>query len=294
MAAGVWRMRRIVGPHGCDLWKGIMKGWDVFAHHIDFIVGEGNRVRLWHDRWCGDIVLKDAFPTLFACTSHQDITIDSCFITQGETLHQTWDVAFNRNFNDWELETMVDFLNFLNSHLPGREGEAELRWKWKSSGIFYTKSYYNVLRSNMASKTFPWKSIWGAKAPKRVNFFIWTSAWGKILTNDNLMRQEYVMVNWYCMCQGHCETMDHILLHCPKTVRLCHYVVCSFGVQWVLPATVMDLLFSWRNWLGKHSSSIWNLVPACLLWTIWKERNCRIFDYLESSDGQILVAILRS
>ena len=24
---------------------------------------------------------------------------------------------------------------------------------------------------------------------------------------------------------------------------------------------VIDLLASWRNWLGKHSSNVWNLVP---------------------------------
>ena len=29
---------------------------------------------------------------------------------------------------------------------------------------------------------FPWKSIWGVKAPPRVAFFMWTVAWGWILT----------------------------------------------------------------------------------------------------------------
>ena len=33
---------------------------------------------------------------------------------------------------------------------------------------------------------------------------------------------------------------------------------------------VMDLLFGWRNWFDKHSSDVWNLVPLCLMWTIWR------------------------
>ena len=37
----------------------------------------------------------------------------------------------------------------------------------------------------------------------------------------------------------------------------------SFGVSWVLPKRVIDLLAGWRNWSGKHSSNVWNLVPHC-------------------------------
>lgn len=35
-----------------------------------------------------------------------------------------------------------------------------------------------------------------------------------------------------------------------------------FGIDWVMPGLVVDLLFCWYNWLGKH---IWNLVSGCLL-----------------------------
>ena len=35
---------------------------------------------------------------------------------------------------------------------------------------------------------FPWKSIWYAKATKMVSFFVWTTAWGKILNGDHLIK----------------------------------------------------------------------------------------------------------
>ena len=41
---------------------------------------------------------------------------------------------------------------------------------------------------------------------------------------------------------------------------------------------IASLLFGWWNWLGKHSSNIWNVVPACLMWLIWRERNNRTFE----------------
>ena len=51
---------------------------------------------------------------------------------------------------------------------------------------------------------------------------------------------------------------------------------------------VLDLLFSWWNWLGKHSSYIWNLVPLCLMWCIRKECNRRMFEDLDRSEDQLL------
>ena len=82
--------------------------------------------------------------------------------------------------------------------------------------------------------------------------------------------------------------MDHLLLHCEMARRLWCFVFKSFGISWVLPSTVPDLLFGWWNWLGKHSSKIWNLVPLCLLWCLWRERNQRTFEDLESSGDQLL------
>ena len=46
----------------------------------------------------------------------------------------------------------------------------------------------------------------------------------------------------------------------------------------MMPSTVAELLFGCRNWFGKHSSDVWNLVPACLVWLVWKERNGHIFE----------------
>ena len=32
-----------------ELWKSILGGWDKFLKACQFILGEGQRVRLWHD-----------------------------------------------------------------------------------------------------------------------------------------------------------------------------------------------------------------------------------------------------
>ena len=90
----------------------------------------------------------------------------------------------------------------------------------------------------------------------------------KILTGDNLRRGGFDFVDWCIMC-CHCgETVDHLLLHCEMAHRLSSFVFTSFGFLWVIPRMILDLLFGWWNWLGKHSSNIWNLVLLSLLWCL--------------------------
>ena len=95
-----------------------------------------------------------------------------------------------------------------------------------------------------------------------------------------------------CCCCG--ETVDNLLLHCRKAYRLWCFVFRIFGISWVPSCKVSDFLFSWWNWLGKHSSYIWNLVPLCLMWCIWKERNRRTFEDLDRSKDQLLALFFGS
>ena len=171
----------------------------------------------------------------------------------------------------------MEFLKFLSSVSIPTMGPDGLKWHPRKDGVFDSRSYYSILSARPGG-CFPWKSIWAAKAPPRVAFFVWTVAWGRILTCDNFMRNGYTMAGWCCMCCCDGETVDHLLLHCNFTHMLWSFIFKVFHIQWVLPQRVLDLLVGWRNWFGKHHSSIWNLVPLCLMWTIWRERNARVFD----------------
>ena len=91
-----------------------------------------------------------------------------------------------------------------------------------------------------------------------------------------------------CLCCSNTESMDHLLLFCPIAHSLWMYMLRLFGIEWVMPSLVVDLLFCWYHWLGKHSSDIWDLVPGYLMWTIWAERNRRSFEDEEKTVVQLL------
>ena len=86
-------------------------------------------------------------------------------------------------------------------------------WKLKKSGIFSVHSLHEAIWG-APTNSFPRKSVWCTKAPKRVSFFVWTITWGKILTCDNLIKRGFSLVGWCCMCKCNWETVSHLLVHC--------------------------------------------------------------------------------
>jgi hypothetical protein len=195
---GGWCMGKVRGSHGCGLWKGKLAVWETFIQHVGFPVGHGNRVRFWHDCWCGDRTFKEAYPALYDCASILEATIDSILIRQNGGAD--WNVSFVQNFNDWEMKDVASFPNLL-SHIPVSSDSDGLCWRLKKDGVFDIRSFYTVLRGSL-KRAFPWRSVWHSKAPPRVCFFIWCASWDKILTCDNLIRRGYSMPSWCCMCRS--------------------------------------------------------------------------------------------
>ena len=124
-------------------------------------------------------------------------------------------------------------------------------------------------------------------------FFVWTAALGKILTTDNLRRCGIIVVNWCCMCKADGESVDHLLLHCPYAKELWDMIFGLFGLQWVMPKTVLDLMYCWHGSVGRHSV-IWNAIPHCLMWCLWREHTARTFEDCELSVVELKLKFYRS
>ena len=58
------------------LWKSIRWEWLMFSRFIHFDVGNGTRVKFWHDLWCGDCPLKEAFLELYRICCDKESSID--------------------------------------------------------------------------------------------------------------------------------------------------------------------------------------------------------------------------
>uniref|UniRef100_A0A7N2MML9 Rubredoxin-like domain-containing protein n=1 Tax=Quercus lobata TaxID=97700 RepID=A0A7N2MML9_QUELO len=111
-----------------------------------------------------------------------------------------WNIRFQRGFNEWEMELVGAFTRTLELLSPPIEGGDKMRWCLGFKGVFDIKSFYGALRGSRFI-TFPWKSIWSVKALRHVSFFVWTAAWGRVLTTDHLRKSGCTIMDWCCLCE---------------------------------------------------------------------------------------------
>jgi hypothetical protein len=181
-----------------------------------------------------------------------------------------------RSLNDWEVDDLASLYSLLYSYnLDG--GDDKMWWVPNRKGKFEVKSFYFILNSAV-SFPFPWKSIWRTKAPLRVAFFVWSAALGKILTLDNLRKRNLVLVNRCGMCKKEEESIDYLLLHCESAQFLWNAFFSRFGLAWVMPRGVMDLLHCWWSRGCPRSAIVWKMVLLCIMWCLLFERNGRFFE----------------
>ncbi|KAL6332061.1 hypothetical protein AAG906_020740 [Vitis piasezkii] len=104
----------IWGSYGVGLWKVIWLLWELVSSRTLFVVGNGRRVKLWKDSWCGD-----------------------------EPLWGGWNPSFFRPLNDWDSRML---LVKDSRQVVVEEREDEVVWAVTKSGSFSVKSSILSLR----------------------------------------------------------------------------------------------------------------------------------------------------
>jgi len=62
-----------------------------------------------------------------------------------------------------------------------------------------------------------------------------------------------------------------------------------FNIYWVMLDSVAGLLLCWHQWLGNHTSNVWNLILGCLMWIVWLEWNRCSFEDTEKMLEELIV-----
>jgi hypothetical protein len=104
---GGWCSREIARAFGVGLWKYIRKGWETFFRFLRYEVGDGSSTRFWHDLWCGDTVLEEAFSDLFGIARVKDVSVADNMEILGGSIQ--WNVSFVKEAHDWEVDVFASF-----------------------------------------------------------------------------------------------------------------------------------------------------------------------------------------
>ena len=111
-------------------------------------------------------------------------------------------------------------------------------------------------------------------APSQLAFCAWEAAWGKVLTLDKLQKRGWQLPNRCYLCGQAEETVNHLLLHCSVVSSLWEIIFSLMGASWIFPKTIKEAIYSWKGtFVGRKRKKLWNSIPLCIFWTLWKERN---------------------
>ena len=88
---------------------------------------------------------------------------------------RVWDLRYYRAFEDCDLAASFSLFQLIQTRIPRVDRSDTLCWWLKGDGKFDTQSYYHAIWGALNS-LFPWKGVWNPKIPRRVAFFLWTTA----------------------------------------------------------------------------------------------------------------------
>ena len=225
----------------------------------------------------GDEALCLTFPTLFSLAVQKDVMIRESW---DDSFDGGWIPRFSRPFNDWEVREVVNFMKMIHPWKVVANREDKLVLKGGSPSVYSVKLLYEILNRNEVETTpFPALSVWNNMVPLKVGFFAWEASWGKVLTLDQLKKRGRPLANRCYLCEEEEETLNHLLVHCPKARMLWDLILAIVGIGWVFPFSVRQVLLAWQGTkVGKKRKKVWRAMPQCLFWAVWCERNRVVFD----------------
>ena len=95
---------------------------------IRYEVGSGVNVHFWREWWCGDGILKEAFPELSRLAQYREaLVVDYVRWNDGRT--------FIRAVQDWEADLPTDFLNLIYSTEIRRDEKDQISWQQKVNSL---------------------------------------------------------------------------------------------------------------------------------------------------------------
>lgn len=146
-----------------------------------YILGNGKKIRFWHDVWIGGCPLKIAFSNIFEISNQQEWTV--CRILEfGLT-----NLSFRRSFGSREDNEWLELSHLLEG-VSLTEGNDSVKWVLEKSGIFTTSLMYREL--TFFGYTNKWlMCIWRSKLLLKIRIFLWQVSINKIQSAEQLKKE---------------------------------------------------------------------------------------------------------
>jgi len=287
------------GRSGSTWWSEVVKirdgigggdnGW--FHESVVRRVGDGESTLFWHDRWCGDVALRERFSRLFDLALNKSITVKDMFLLGWGEGGGGW--QWCRKLWVWE-EDLLEECRLLLSDVSLQPFSYDV-WQWllDPSGGYSVRGVYDMLTTQENPQVLQNNDlIWHKHVPLKVSIFAWRLIRDCLPTKTNLALRG-VLDTEACQCVlgcGQVEDARHLFLLCPCFGSLWPLVRSWIGFDGVHHDDIAAHFIQFTNYTGgsKSRRSFMQLIWLLTVWLLWNERNARLFKQKECSLVQLL------
>lgn len=186
----------------------------------------------------------------------------------------------SNEFSFAHVEQFVDLWIKLQEVNLIEEAEDDITWNLSTNGMYSASSAYKAQFLGMMPSDMK-SLVWKAWAPSKIKHFAWLALQNKLWTADRLAKRGWPNCGLCPLCKQTVESVDHLLIHCRFTVRVWGLIKEWLGLHFVDTSTWTGLTLNewWRLLIGPSSHHRKAMASLVLLtsWTIWNERNARVF-----------------
>ena len=228
----------------------------------------------------------DIYPNLFKLAWRKNRTVKE------ELVNQNWTRGL------WRMQSVQEMACFVNlwdavQAIQLTDQPDSIHWKWTAHGDYSAKSAYNIQFAGSHGQ-FISSHIWQAESEGKHKFFTWLLVQSKLLTADNLLKRQWPCEPVCQLCSQKPETAYHLILSCCFAKEVWHKMS-----QWTLgfitmPSTDVLVADWWQNELAGLPKKQRRVKAALLMytaWNLWKERNRRIFEHVNSDAVRVMQEI---
>ncbi|MCH83800.1 ribonuclease H protein, partial [Trifolium medium] len=177
-----------------DIWKtgGVEEGgW--LGNNISSVLGDGNDIDFWKEKWLGMVPLCDLYPSLYNKTPQQDAHISDMGIWDSNIW--LWKLNWAKALDDSETETALELQQMLEQVRPNRAVGDRRRWLPNTDGFFSVRSAYKALQNKLEGAAIDshivaaLNRLWKNNVPSKVSIFGWWLLLKKLPTREALYRK---------------------------------------------------------------------------------------------------------
>jgi hypothetical protein len=168
-------------------------------------------------------------------------------------------LSFKRWFSQKILSLWGELVAIIQDLVLSDE-EDQMVWKLNTSGVYSSQSLYGVLDFRGITPVFV-PAVWKLNIPPRVQVFLWLISHNKVLTRDNLAKQQHVQ-DATCLFCGENESVDHLCFSC-DVVKIIWNGISSL-IKFDIGTCYESVA---RLWISNEKNCVIN---SAVMWNIWK------------------------